>query len=359
MTTVGICLGLGLSAFFWLPSMMERKFTMVDSILLKELASYKIHFIELSQLWYSPWGYGGSVAGTGDGFTFQLGKIHILFFVLSLVLFFIYWLKTKKIDQFSKHYLFFAFLLVFSLFMTLPFSSFIWDNVHFLWYLQFPWRFLTFSAVFISLCGGFVVFFASHIDKKKFNKEWILLTGSIAISFITIWKYNQYFRPQKYLTVTDQTRTTDEEIKWRISKSSFEFVPKGVKTTKSEFGTTILDVKKTDIAKKPYQENNLLNVKIIKNDFKTKWFVVNAQRATKFQLNTFYFPGWKGYINGNRVLINDNNPYKLITINVPKGESSLQFYFNNTPIRTLGNLISVGSLFIIFAYLLQAKVRKR
>ena len=37
--------GLLLSAFYWLPSMIERKFTLVDKILTTELASFKVNFI--------------------------------------------------------------------------------------------------------------------------------------------------------------------------------------------------------------------------------------------------------------------------------------------------------------------------
>ncbi|MBI2051663.1 glycosyltransferase family 39 protein [Candidatus Roizmanbacteria bacterium] len=75
--SVGILTGLLLSLFFWLPSISERKFTMVDPILTRELASYKLHYIYPTQFLYSPWGYGGSIPGPFDGMTFQLGKVHI------------------------------------------------------------------------------------------------------------------------------------------------------------------------------------------------------------------------------------------------------------------------------------------
>lgn len=94
---LGGLLGALLSAFYWLPSMLERKFTLVDSILTKELASYSIHFIQPSQLWFSQWGYGGSGLGLTDGMSFQLGKIQIGLAVLSLILFLFLILKKKLI----------------------------------------------------------------------------------------------------------------------------------------------------------------------------------------------------------------------------------------------------------------------
>ena len=365
MTFIGSFLALALSAFFWLPSMVERKFTMVDSILLTELANYKIHFIYPFQFWFSQWGYGGSIAGPADGMSFQLGKIHILFAVLSvtLALIFFFMIKKKKTAEpkkitFIKSFFFFTLLLLFSLFMTTSFSSVVWDNVQFLSYLQFPWRFLTFAAIFISLCGGFTIFFISHIF-QKLNTEKVLAIMAIGASAIIIFQYQKYFRPQRLLTTTDQERTTNEEISWRISRTSFEFVPKGVKTRKSDLGTTILDISKEDIPTKPFKENKSFDVKVDKNEFVQKWFVVNAQKAGEFQLNTFNFPGWHAYMNGAPVLIHDSNPYKLITIDMPAGKNYLYLYFEDTRIRIIGNLVSLSGFLIVAGYFVLAKVRRR
>src|SRR3989338_8348388 len=60
-------LAAGLSAFFWLPALYEKKFTIVDDLLLLNLASYKIHFVYTQQLWNWTWGFGGSAAGLADG----------------------------------------------------------------------------------------------------------------------------------------------------------------------------------------------------------------------------------------------------------------------------------------------------
>ena len=48
----GVFFGLGLSAFFWLPSIIEKQYTLVDAILTHELANYKIHFIYTFKLWF-------------------------------------------------------------------------------------------------------------------------------------------------------------------------------------------------------------------------------------------------------------------------------------------------------------------
>jgi len=54
---LSIILALGLAAFFWLPAIFEKKFTLVDQLLLTNLADFRIHFVYLQQLWNWTWGF--------------------------------------------------------------------------------------------------------------------------------------------------------------------------------------------------------------------------------------------------------------------------------------------------------------
>jgi len=343
---IGLLIGLGLSSFYWLPSMVERKFTLTDEILTKELANYKDHYIYPQQLWYSPWGFGGSVKGIGDGLTFQLGKIPITLTIFSLLFAVLYFIKNKKIDQSIVYYLLSMILLSFSLFMTTSYSSFIWDNIKYLWYLQFPWRFLTFTALFISIVAGYGIFFL-----KKYINRTLIIFLVVAVSVLTIIKYQQYDRPQKLLSTTDKEKTSYEEIAWRVSGTSYEFVPKGVKIKKTNLGTTTIAIDKKDLPRESY---NVIfgkaEVKTIKNQFAIKEFSVNAAIPIIFRLNTYNFPGWTAYLDGKQLLINDNNDYKLITVNIPQGSYTINFHFKNTPVRNIADAISLITLIIIAGY---------
>jgi hypothetical protein len=345
--TAGL-IGLSLSAFFWLPSMVERKYTLVDNILTKELASYKIHYVYFSQFLYSLWGYGGSIAGPFDGMTFQLGKIHIFLALSALLISALFFLKNKHKDRLNYFYFIF-FLLIFSLLMTTQLSSFVWDNIKYLWYLQFPWRFLTFAGLFISIAGGYFAFFLLNLFYKNRVTKFICTSFVVILISITIITYQKYFQPQKLLTVTDKDLTSSQEISWRVSRTSFEFVPKGVQTKKSELGTTILDIDKNNLPKQIYQLNKgKAKVKILENKFMNKTFKVNVESTTEFQLNTFNFVGWNAYLDNQKIKINDNNKLKLIMVQLPKGEHELSFIFEDTPVRKIANIIScLGVIFIV------------
>lgn len=344
-TVVAVLIGLSLSAFFWLPSIAEKKFTLTDQILTKELASYKIHYIYPQQFLYSPWGYGGSGPGLADGMTFQLGKIHTGLIIVAIVLSIIYLVKRKMFDTDLQRFYFFTFFLFFSLLMTTGYSSFIWDRVSYLWYLQFPWRFLTFSGVFISICGGYAIYLLSKLTKKN-----IMLPVTVILIVATIFIYQKYFKPGKLIATNDSEKTSFEEISWRVSSTSFEFVPKGVKTKKSSLGNTILDIKKNDLPKSPYQVYSTdIEVKTEEDKFQLKKFSVTVFRPSVFLLNTYNFPGWTAYIDGKQAEITDNN-FKLITINIPIGQHEVLFKFQNTPIRKIADTISIISFLMLIIF---------
>lgn len=352
---LGGLLGLALSAFYWLPSMMERKFTLVDTILTSELANYKLHYIYPQQFMYSPWGYGGSGQGLADGMTFQLGKIYIAVVGGALLLSFLFLKRKKSKDELPIFY-FFVFLLGLSLFMSTGLSSIVWDNVKFLWYLQFPWRFLTFTALFISVAGAYFIVFIDTLSKNAASKRGLLISAIIIITTITI--YQRYFKPQKFIQTNDIQRTSFEEISWKVSGTSYEFVPKGVKTTKSQRGTTILDIKTNDVPKLPYQTvpYEIESIKVLIDKYSEKKFLVSAFRQTQFRLNTYNFPGWTAYIDGKKATIEDTNDLKLINVSVPGGVHELTFRFEDTNIRKIGNVISGLTIIALIILLLKKKL---
>lgn len=365
---LAIVLGLGLSAFFWAPSMAERQFTYVNEILTKELASYEIHFVQMQQFWQSLWGYGGSGPGLTDGVTFQLGKVHIALAGIATVLVAgIFFMQKKKREK-ELFGMFFVGMTLFSIFMAVDLSKFIWDTVSFLWYLQFPWRFLTFTAVFMSILGGITFSYLFHFVDRLENKA--IRSGALFIMLVTIvttiFVYSKYFRPQEYRNVTDADLTTKGEISWRISRTSFEFVPKGVETAQSELGTTILAITPSDIPQTTYsfiKGKALIEEEELKSSYKS--YVARVGQPVTFQLNTFNFPGWQATIqraNTDKIEelpIMDNNPFKLITVELPPGEYILSFEFTDTPIRFIANIVTLITILIVVLMIWREKEVKK
>ena len=342
---IGFIFGLSLSSFYWLPMFFEKQFTFLD----KGLGDYRDHFIYPYQFWYSPWGFGASIKGIEDGMSFQIGKVPIFLIGLSFIFFVIYLFKVRKKDFFLiLNFIIFLFLMIFGLWMTTPYSDILWRNFKMLWNLQFPWRFLAPTSVFVALTAASGIYFLEKLI--KFNKTiWVICLFFI---ILTIFKYYQYFKPQNYLYISDNDLVTDEEIIWKQSKTVLHFVPKGVKSKKNEYEVYVLDIEKKNLPKNIFEiKKGEAKVKILENRFQDKKFFIDAQTPTIFQLNTFNFTGWQAYLNGKKIQIDDKNDYKLITVFIPKGRHNLEFRFEDTWVRIIGNWLSIFSLLALLFFI--------
>jgi len=340
-----ILLAAGLSAFFWIPALLEKKFTIVDQLLLVNLANYNIHFVYPWQLWNWPWGFGGSAAGLADGISFKIGKLHILVSLAVFIFSVIILLKNSRNKKFSTlnsqfSILIFA-LFILSAFMTTFYSKFIWDLIQPLGYLQFPWRFLTFTALFSSfLAGGLIYYLRLPILK---------LLASLILIILLIIPNLKLFKPQTYRpNLTDRIATSKDIINWEISESSFEYLPKGVPMYVGPLGTNLVKIDKGDI---PKQRVEILSGTAALENLKTETskvtFSIDAKEKTKVQINNFNFPGWIAKIDQSKVTIDDNNRLKLISLTIPEGVHQVIVEFKNTPVRFMANMISFLSVILI------------
>lgn len=338
---LSILLALALSAFFWIPALFEKKFTIVDDLLLVNLANYKIHFVYLQQLWDWNWGFGGSAEGLSDGISFRIGKLHILLVIASLILTSLYFLYKKAKNKFSilnsQLSILFVFLFIFSAFMATAYSKPIWDLITPLQYLQFPWRYLTFTALFSSILAGSFTY-SLKLPILKF-------IAALSVVIVLLSLNLKLFKPQSYReNLTDEAATSKETINWDISISSFEYSPKGVAIKKGKLGTNVIDVQKEDIPTGIVNQNDNVNVTDIEKEPHKISFVADAKEPTLVTVNTFNFPGWTAQIDSQATTIIDNNKFKLITLNIPKGIHDVNLEFKDSLMRKMANVTSLLSI---------------
>lgn len=335
-----------LSAFFWLPSLIEKKYTIVDSLLLVNLASYTIHFLDPVQLWNWPWGFGGSGEGLSDGISFKIGKLHILLSFASLLLALWFSFPSPKIKRMLKEKNLFTIglfgLFVASAFMSTFYSKFIWDIIWPLDYLQFPWRFLIFTGLFSSILAGAFIYYL--------KLPFLRVLASILILSLLFLTNLKLFQPQTYRPqLTDQLATAKEIISWQVSTTSFEYLPKGIPLFVGPLNTNLVDISLIDIKKELIETvSGKTQIQNLSYSPSKVEFVANSQGSSQIRANIFNFPGWELTLDGKSVSINDENRLKLITFDTPPGISRVKIEFKNTPLRQAANLISLFSISGVF-----------
>ena len=161
---VSVLLGFLMSSYWLIPAVLERKY-------IQRLTPFLLgdHFPFLRQLIVPSWGYGSSVWGPGDEISFQIGLANLLSVIVSLYYLFRNVLSGRDIKKVSKSFtkIIFknkeesiAFWAIFGFISTvfmmnirsLPF----WKLVPFYNFVQFPWRLLFLTTIFLS--SHYIVF---------------------------------------------------------------------------------------------------------------------------------------------------------------------------------------------------------
>ena len=341
-TFIGSIIGLGLSAFFWIPSMLERHYTLVDKILTRGLADYKMHFLYIRQLLFSPWGYGGSIYGLEDGMSFRAGEVHVvLAFISVFTLIFLFFRKKTQKSVVVDAGLFLAMGLVCA-YLTIFKSQFIWNSITFLWYLQFPWRLLVFVAFFLS--AG-IALWASSIHRTY--RIFI-----IAIALLTaILLYAPLFKPAYYVTGQDSRYIAHDQLTWEVSKTSYEFMYKDVQT-KHVGPFVFFPIEKKQLPTTLININGNASTEILKNEVAVKELLVRSRMDSLLTLNRSYFPGWKAYIDGVQVAIAHTDSAQRMYVSVSSGTRTVLFKFETTNIRIVAWTVSFAS-FVFWLYFVQ------
>ena len=329
--TVGFVVGLLVASFFTIPLIVERGQVHLET-LTQGYFNYLAHFINLQQIFVSTnWGYGPTILGPGDDVFLGLGPIHFLFAALGfLVVFF----KTKK--QAKKLAIALFIVLMGSLFLTHERSSFIWNLIPQLSYVQFPWRFVLIAGFCASFLGAF---WLSTINKKVAP---ILYIASL-IAILAF--YGGFFTPKDWFYITDEQKLSGENYQRQITASIYDYLPKSAsKNPEDQAPATVIS-----------DEGEIIIDSFEKG---TNWYKVSLQvlsESAQIVFPSYDFPGWKIWANDNEIKTERYSKLGLVSARLQKGNYNIIVKLTNSSSRTIGNLFSLAGLAIVSVLLFSKK----
>ena len=328
-------LGLGTSAFFWLPALFEMRFTDVAAQV-SATANYLDHFVCVGQLWSAPWGYGGSAPGcTNDGLSFMLGKIHILLSVAVIL-----WWVSGRLKHISKAYLVLSGILTAAgIFLTLPVSAFVWRTLPMFAYFQYPWRFLALAVFGLSLLAGASVLCIRHPIFRSI--------ASLSIAAVVVGMSAKWFVPQYLYVPTTALFESSRDLRWRASKISDEYLPKEIVRPDRESHV----VSATIESRQPIVVSTILATAV---EYQS---AIESTSAASVNINIASFPGWRYYVNGKEV--SPRIVGGLPVVSVGPGQSIFMARFTDTAVRTIGNIVSGLSFVVLTCIYVKQKETKR
>lgn len=312
--------GFLLSAFFWLPGLLEGKYTLRDIVTAGEYAK---SFVTTQSFLYGQWSYGG----TGQ-FTVQLGVVQWMVLIAGIVSLPLLFIKKRKIFWLVAGLILFTLI---GICLMLPISNIVWGKIKLLQNFQFTWRFLLLTTFTTATLGGVLVSLVSNKWKIIFS----ILILLIAISTqYTYWHAKGYHnRPDTYFAgVFDGPTDTGESSPiWGI-----RFMESGFKNP--------LEV----ISGSAKIQNN-------KRTFLEHTYTVTAIKPTRLMENTLYFPGWFITVDDQQTPIEfqDQQHRGIMTFNVSPGTHMVRVYFTETKFRWVADYISLISAVVVVFFLLK------
>ncbi|MDP2633027.1 MAG: hypothetical protein Q8P25_04900 [Candidatus Curtissbacteria bacterium] len=321
-STASIIWAFMIAAVTYLPSLFERNFVRFDEII---NIAYSTHFVTLSQLFHSPWGYGFDFPGTlGDQLSFQIGLAHIIVVIFATFLIIKKLLKRFVVDL----PLFFLIVFLVSVFLMLDTkpNSYIWQHFKILHTIDIPWRFLGVTAISSSFLAAFVV------KTQKSSAVFLLLALFVIVA------------NRNHLRINEPVERTDQFFEqYQGTATQYnEFTPIWRQTT----SPPEISSEKTHVL------NGDAKVTNFKSDSKSIKFDANVQSQTaQIRIDKYYFPNTKtnlGEISFSdtktKILEGEKDGSGLIIISLPSGFHQVSIKYQETRLRMFANYLTTISL---------------
>jgi hypothetical protein len=361
---IAFCLGLGLSAAFFVPALVEQGY-INRTQWFGEYYNPTQHFVYFHQLFNPAWGFGISQPGPDDiaqgSMSFQLGAAATL---LALVGFFaasgLPSLREKLGPLRRREIWFWAGWAIVAAALTTAISAPLWRVVPLVAFAQFPWRYLMLAIIPLSILPG--VLAAGPVSQPAGSWEGLRWPGAILAGILLLSSYS-YLQvemreptaeqgPVSYAALMRFQRTSDEmtgvtawvdpSLRPHWSPLADEWVAGRDVTTRVDYGQV------------PQTETLAVNSEDMGSAHEQVYFYAK-EAGQVITFNRFWYPGWRAYLldgkNGHPVkelpVEREEGPLARVMVPVPAGDGYILLRFEDTPLRAAAKWLTYGTLILI------------
>ena len=335
---IGLSLGMGLSALFWLPALAMQKYIFLEE-------GTQGHFYYALWFMFKLFDWKGEMA---DVFWTIPATLAVAGCVLYLVL-------SKEGGRLKKQGVFWAVTALCSTFMMTPLSKPVWQVVSVLQILQFAWRFNT----ILTLAAAALVAVAFSSIKKSHFVSLILAASIGVICFLSfermIHSWSAYFK------ATPQEELSRRQLWLEQQRDHFVYRPRWVQSMYPDDIEALRDrIGRTN--------EGLTKVRIIEGtgraevkQWKSKEIIldVDSQGGASLQVSHFYFPGWTARLAGEaRALTIQPTPDGLVSIAVPAGRQEVRLRRRLLAVEYAGLITSALALLVTLFLMARMFIRR-
>jgi hypothetical protein len=357
-------LGLGLSAAFFLPALIEQGY-INRTQWFGQYYDPSQHFVYFHQLCSPAWGFGISKPGPDDtiqgSMSFQLGAAAtILAFIAFFAAFGMPSLRERLGLDRRREIAFWAGWAIVSTALTMAISAPLWRYVPLVSFAQFPWRYLMLAIIPLSILPGALT--ARPASEPVGHSEGLRWPGVILAGLLLLSSY-PYLKVEMREPTAEQGPVSYAAL-MRFQRTSDEMtgVTAWVDPLRRPIWSPLADewvagreVKtRVDYSRVPQNETLAVNSEEMGSAHEQVYFYAkDPGQAIPF--TRFWYPGWRAYLldgkDGRPIrelpVEREDGPLARILVPVPAGDGYILLRFEDTPLRAGAKWITYGTLAVI------------
>jgi hypothetical protein len=355
-------LGVGLAAFFWLPVALEQGAVNLSSLIGDGgHFDFRNHFLSWGELLAWPqrldWG------ATEADFRLNLGPAQWILGGLGAVAVLAGRGQARRSAARGLAArgpaVYFVLVLGLLLFLMLPVSSWVWERLPFLPYLQFPWRLLGAAAAMLAVLAGAGTEAVSRWLPKRIGDfvPAVLVGGTLlmALPLSQVLPWPADFGP------TSAARVVEIELagRWLGTTSTADFVPATVDVLPKPASSLLQDLFNGRELDRVNRASLPPGTAVVSEEVTPLHYRYHSTSDRDYLLRLFLFdfPGWEAAVDGERVEIEIGRPEGFVVVPVPAGEHVIDVHFGNTPAR--GAAVWVSGLSLVGVVVVGWRLRRR
>jgi hypothetical protein len=316
---LGPLVGVGLSAFYWMPVMFEKKYLLGTGVSIVGNLHYSSHFNSIAAFF-----------GSREVTAFTFNSLYALVFLCAAVsMTALTSCKDKKI-QFGLLTIVCCFL---SVMMTLSLATPVYEAVPTLQYLQFPYRFLGPATLFLSAFCGFVP--CSRLLAGRKNVTSVVCALIIASCIFLSGSMRKVEGPLPSFP-PNPVPFSKESYSIFMTWSDGDFMPVDSGLTRGETLVSPVVLSSGGVAQ-PLADCRIVGAKLSCR--------VDLQQEAELVGPWFYFPGWEAKYDNNKMPVYPDK-YGLVAVTIPKGAHDVEIRFGTTWPRVAGWIVAGITLLV-------------
>ncbi len=330
-------LGLGLAGALLLPNLLERG-SINQEQWVRASYDYALHFVYPHQFLSSFWGYGAAGPGPTDGMSFQLGIVPVILASMASI---------RALVRRPREGLLTAFFAGTTLVLVvtmLPVSVSLWDNLPVASLVQFPWRLLALTSVTMAILSGFAISVTGNPGADPASEgQWPQILTMALVAVLASFPYTL----PEYTPVPANAEGPLASVEFELEYSDMV----GMTAWAEEMPTTSPLVPQYLAGSSMLTTAEALSpdasVEMVRAGGASDEMWVQSTAGTELRFYTYYFPGWRVYLDGKRMpdsSLQAAPPYGLIAVQIPAGKHHVLLRWGDTPVRTAGKALTLASL---------------